>query len=335
VIVVKTDPWRVELLTEEGVRLWSLPGRGVVVRVETDITTFLMNSAEPSAELVAVSAEGNVIRRTSVAGLVTAIAVGDGFRGVRKSMRGQGLYELVAIRVTSPEGDQAVHALGQPDRWDYGVATNGRSLFLGRHQALACLNANDGKEVWSSSMEPVQVDAASGKMWPVVEGTRVIANGAWGIIAFDIETGVRGWHYMDPCWKSVHQGTVYCLSKNYAALDAATGKVLVFSTLAKRVREKFAGKGTGRARGELNFARPTLWGDWVYFGDDMGSLWAIEKTTGEPVWSHKPKGCVGFLNALPVVYGNRLYISSYSFDPTKPSAVYCYEREEPVTERDG
>ncbi len=182
-------------------------------------------------------------------------------------------------------------------------------------------------------MNPVEVDVTTGKMSPVVHGDRVITNGAWGIIAFDTATGEKAWHYMNPSWKTVVDGKVYCLSKDYAVLDAQTGEVLVFSSLAQRIQEKFGAKSTGKWRGGMNFARPTVWGDFVYFGDDDGRLWAIEKETGEPVWFHKPKGCTGYLNAEPVVDGNRLYITSFSMDAKRPSSLYCYERvvESPIS----
>ena len=212
------------------------------------------------------------------------------------------------------------------EEWDSGAAATSDRVIVGSGQHLVCLSLETGDHVWRASMEPVEVDLARGKMWPVIHGDRVISNGAWGIIGFDINTGEKAWHYMHPCWKAVADGRVYCLSKEYAVLDARTGKVLVFAPVTKRIQEKFGAKSTGKWRGGMNFARPTVWGDHIYVGDDDGRLWAIEKETGEPVWFHKPKGCTGYLNAEPVIDGNRLFITSFSMDSKRPPALYCYER---------
>lgn len=217
-------------------------------------------------------------------------------------------------------------SIGPSAEWDPGAALWNDSVFVGCGQSLVCLSAETGVEKWQSTMKPVEVDRAHGKMWPVAHGDRVISNGAWGIIAFDAKTGLKAWHHMHPCWKTIAEGKVHCLSEEYSVLDARTGNVLVSAPIAKRILAKFGAKGSGEWRGGVNFARPAIWGNHVYFGDDDGRLWAIERDTGEPVWFHKPEGCAGYLNAEPVVDGNRLYITSFSMDPKRPPRLYCYER---------
>lgn len=214
------------------------------------------------------------------------------------------------------------------EEWDSSAAVLEDRVFVGVGQHLACLALDTGEDIWRSSMVPVEVDLTPGKMWPVVHGDRVVSNGAWGIIAFDTKSGEKAWHHMHPSWKTVVDGKVYCLSRDYTVLDVRTGQILVFASLADRIQEKFGAKGAAQWRGGLNFARPVVWGDRVLFGDDRGRLWAIEKDTGEPVWFHKPKGGAGYLNAEPVIDGNRLFITSFSMDPKLPSALYCYERRQ-------
>src|SRR5260370_16029431 len=69
-------------------------------------------------------------------------------------------------------------------------------------------------------------------------------------------------------------------------------------------------------------ATPTVAGNAVYFPDWAGNLYAVEKETGQLIWSHKISEYDGFQTAIsrvsPAVHGNMLIIG----DNENPAAAH-------------
>src|SRR5882757_2712858 len=69
-------------------------------------------------------------------------------------------------------------------------------------------------------------------------------------------------------------------------------------------------------------ATPAVAGNAVYFPDWAGNLYALEKKTGQLIWSHKIADYDGFPTAIsrvsPVVHGNELIIG----DNENPAAAH-------------
>src|ERR1700688_3730035 len=70
-------------------------------------------------------------------------------------------------------------------------------------------------------------------------------------------------------------------------------------------------------------ATPTVAGNAVYFPDWAGNLYAVEKETGQLIWSHKISEYDGFQTAIsrvsPAVHGNQLILG----DNENPDAAHA------------
>jgi outer membrane protein assembly factor BamB len=281
---------------------------------------------------------GRIFRHeTSVVGATLLLPDGQSFVGTAINLDDE-FNVMILARVSLEPGLRVLWQIptrdrrdrfGDADVWDSGIAYADGCLYLGRGPYLVCLDAETGKERWRGSMAPV-AGAASGGWDPFVVGHRVIVNGLGGTIAFHRDTGEAAWTSRVLGSKAVFRDQLYFARPalnggTYVVLDAESGTTRIESPLVERIRNKYGAKSSGKWRGGTLFTRPAVSETHVFFGDDAGRLWAIERDTGEPVWYHKPKGNAGYLAATPIISGKRLYVTSFSMDTRRPQALYCYE----------
>jgi outer membrane protein assembly factor BamB len=108
--------------------------------------------------------------------------------------------------------------------------------------------------------------------------------------------------------------------KGYCVVDVATGEIITQIDVEERIERKWRLKNVSLATALI--ASQTH----VFAGDTNGRLHAWDIETSEPVWQYKPQGVTGYIGHRPIIVGNRLYINSFSDNPNKPQALYCYEQ---------
>jgi outer membrane protein assembly factor BamB len=190
-------------------------------------------------------------------------------------------------RVYFGSGDKNVYALNAATgavEWKFATgdvvhgspAIADNTVYIGSWDSnLYALDAGSGKEKWrfKAGEDLVNFNQVGFQSSPtVVDGTVYIGCRDSHVYAIDAATGRKKWeHSTGNAWVSntpaVKDGVVYVGTTPFAALDAATGKVIY----------EFA-KGRGV------FSSPALAGGLVYFGAMPGSLYALDAKSGNVAW---------------------------------------------------
>jgi outer membrane protein assembly factor BamB len=206
------------------------------------------------------------------------------------------------------------------------------SAFLDKEKegsrALYCLDAKDGKELWSA---PLAINPWGG---PSIEGDTVVVTGssigydpeavkgARGIVAaFELATG-------KPRWRKLLDtgGVVSCaaLTKDTAVVTCTDGKVRAYS-LDKGILRWTA------TTGSPCFAPPAIAGETVYVADLKGAVHALSLKNGASKWkldlgTAAEVASPGMVYAGPVAHEGRLYVVTCNIageNNGKPTAVVC------------
>ena len=191
---------------------------------------------------------------------------------------------------------------------DFGVPTvydQGIVYALTSHGVVRALSAATGKQLWTAFTD--------GGMYspPTVSGGLVVvATCGHGALALDAGTGTRVWRAAGSCTSgnsfqtAASGGEVWAEAPGVTPLvrDAATGRIVGASSGALPSFDKqrtYALEGTA-VKGRDRVTKATLWtfpGDGhlvtspvdvngrIYVGSASGKVWALDATTGAPVWS--------------------------------------------------
>lgn len=205
--------------------------------------------------------------------------------------------------------------------FDWDVACSASLVFVGCGDELVALDLGSGDRMWNAPLADVGGGPTiAGKWVPMVSEGHVVITLPAGTAAFSTETGERRWVFPRGGCRTVYGGRVYIVDGGrYYVLDLRTGECLLEKALAEEVERKWR---LQRVTFPTYLAVSETHG---FVGDQAGRLYALERDTGEPVWMHQPEGISGFSGNIPVIAGNRLYISSFSMAPAPPPRLYCYE----------
>lgn len=152
------------------------------------------------------------------------------------------------------------------------VLADGRIFFLDATGYVRAIDP-DGNTVWAQRISIGYIQEGS---TPVVSGGAVIFRGGSIIFALDEYTGAELWTYNRPPLDqkdiAVGSGNVFftlqsASSTQIMAVDISTGQ-LAFAT----------------PHLSANISAPAFYSGAVYVGDDRGQLYAMDGSTGEPLW---------------------------------------------------
>jgi len=238
---------------------------------------------------------------------------------------------VVGNTVVFGDGDGLVYCLDKANgkvKWTYRVqgqvmgklASNGELVYIRtNHERLYAIKLADGKWKWMQSRELPANFTVRGDSSPVVDNGRVLIGFADGyFFAFDADTGSemfktllqKGERLTDVdatpivdgeyMYVSSYGGTFYCLSRDNAAVQWTFNK------------------------GGINNA--AIYKKNVYVGDDQGFVHALNKKTGELLWSfdlrehdlersvaRSPRRTLKIATAPLVYYGVLLVASSNGY----------------------
>ncbi len=214
-----------------------------------------------------------------------------------------------------------------------GMARRDACLILDKSQSrrspyLVLLGVRDGVERWSCELKAVGLTSP---IWSLSVGATdsefVVNVGEDGLAAFDAASGKLLWQVkktfpglsqMGPRGRTgVFEDRVVMVSDTLVTvLDARQGTAVVKKDLGKVLR----------ARHKANHftSAPVISNTHVFVGDVLGTLWALDAKTLEPVWDDRAEGTVGNLR-VPSVFNGRLYIRDYTDEPRVPMHLYCWE----------
>jgi len=205
--------------------------------------------------------------------------------------------------------------------YDSDVACDEERVFVVRGSELVALDLKTGEDDWAAPLRALGgAPTFQGKSLPMVAQGLVVINTAGGTAAFSVADGQCSWFFPKAGARSVYGGRVYFVTTDeYYILDLMTGACLLQVPFAAMVEQKWRLK---RVQCASHLAVSDTNG---FVGDTRGRLYSFERDTGEPVWKDQPEGITGFSGNIPVIAGNRLYISSFSMAPAPPPRLYCYE----------
>ncbi len=180
------------------------------------------------------------------------------------------------------------------------------------------LDPRTGQERWRTSGSRLPSPPRADGDWrgALAESNRLVYRTEEGLACVDARNG-RG------LWKAetVRESTVYrdvivaTHERTVWVLSAETGRLLRKKDLTKALSARHPGNRLtiGCAISETH----------VFVCDELGTLWALDRESLEPVWSHCPAGTVGGLNSPQIIRG-RLYANTVSWERGVPNHLYCW-----------
>lgn len=321
-------------LDDAGSRKWAIPcdyvrfamteGRVLAVAGRAGEDTFHSIESGTGRVLSAVRCEYHIDKVLEAQGVFVGATKTqprpDAFRTTLAAIRfGEGvdvLWKRECIR------DYSSHGGGDDQEYDGEVACDDSRVFVRRGSSLVSLDLRTGQDVWASPLGDVGGSPTmGGKSVPMVSDGVVVISTVEGTAAFRATDGRLAWYFPEWGARTVFGGRVYVVTLNeYHVLDLQTGSRLLHVPLARRVEGKWRLK-------QVQFSSQLAVSETHGFiGDLKGRLYAFERDTGDPVWMDRPEGITAFAGNIPVIAGNRLYISSFSMEPAPPPRLYCYEQ---------
>ena len=194
-------------------------------------------------------------------------------------------------------------------------------------RALLCLDAQTGKELWSTplTVNPWGGPAVQGKV-VVVTGSTVAYDpaalrGAKGLVAaFDLDSGKPLWR------KELPGGVLGCpaLGKDVAVVTCTDGKVRAYNLTTGGLRWTYTAAGP-------IFAPVALDGETAYAADLKGVVHAITLRSGTARWkldlaTDSAVAAPGMVYAGPLLKDGRLFVATCNIagdHVNKPTAVVC------------
>lgn len=197
---------------------------------------------------------------------------------------------------------------------------------VGRMRAL---DLGTGEEVWRARVDGVAALSSHLGMFPrlrlAVPKSRVVIDTDDGTAAYDVDTGTLAWRVpMRGHWAAYGDNVYLCHRRHYS--DTPTEIVVLSIEDGHEVWKREYPEILSDYAGSQLASQPGVTDTHIFIGDALGTLWAFDVNTGEPVWRHRPKGIKGlggYLGtAIPVIVENRLYIPVAG----SPDHVLCYEQ---------
>ncbi len=166
---------------------------------------------------------------------------------------------------------------------DRGATFSNGKLYVGDLEGyMWCLNATNGQEIWHW---PYAIPPGDIKISPVVANGRVYfgtADGASGknyLVALNAATGAEVWSYKAPDNSILSSPAI---DGTWIYFGCEDGKVYALNDTGSYATLKWSITTSGRVR-----STPCVHGDRLFFGSSNTdhSVFAVNKTTGESIWS--------------------------------------------------
>jgi outer membrane protein assembly factor BamB len=212
-----------------------------------------------------------------------------------------------------------VHADPPGLAFDPHVAVDGECVFVvetpGRHERVLALSLDDGTQRWA--LELGRHRLRPNPDWNAeVRRDLLLFRTEAGVTAVSVRGGTPTWSVNIPGKVAFGRDRVAVVGPYEVTILDMAGRTLVEADF----RETLA------ARHCVNrfTSRPVLSDTHVFVGDLLGTLWALDVNTCEPVWDDRPEGTVGNLRSLTAING-RLYVGDYTDEPRTAMHLYCWE----------
>jgi outer membrane protein assembly factor BamB len=188
---------------------------------------------------------------------------------------------------------------------------------------LVCLSLDSGKPLWTASLKDLDPEP-SGHWDPVVADGLLVVTVANGTAAVRMADGRAAWKTAASGIVTVYGGTVYVRGMNWKAPGQPSQIVALALKNGTEVWRRDYSEVLKRARGNRLAGHLGVSETHLFSGDDTGTVWALDRSRGEPAWRHRSKQAAAFAPwTIPVVARGRLYIASAGDHPH----LFCYAPE--------
>ncbi len=207
------------------------------------------------------------------------------------------------------------YAENSPQVLDNEAVHSKGCVYFGHGDYLVCVDSEDGSVLWRSQFIALNRFLAIRKLRPAVWDQLLLVATANGLGAYDTRSGNPRWVSAKAHgYRAVYDGRAYITNSygDYMIVDLSDGEMVLDC----------------KPMADVSFATyPVVSETHIFVGDATGRLWVLERDTGKPVWSHRPRGTTGYRSVgPPAVTSNRIYINTYSASEKHPSSLYCYEQ---------
>lgn len=301
---------------------YALLDREILAVAETPDRRFLLLEQETGKCLMSVPCEHSLVKvlpdRLAFIGSTTIELSQDRFRFVVALVDVVGQPVLRWTRHSDHDFSEGLCNVA----YDSSLACDHASVYVCRGPELVALDLNTGEDIWAAALNEMGgAPTIGGRSTPTVSNGIVVVNTIEGTAAFHSDDGRAAWYFPSGGARTIYDGRVYVATRDeYHVLDLQTGTRLLHVPLAQRVEKKW------RLKQVQFYSQLAVSETHGYIGDLKGRLYAFERDTGEPVWMDRPEGVTAFAGNIPVIAGNRLFISSFSMEPAPPPRLYCYEQ---------
>jgi outer membrane protein assembly factor BamB len=184
--------------------------------------------------------------------------------------------------------------------------------------ALLAVDPCTGQERWRSEGPALATAPRADGDWraALAEGNRLIYRTEEGLACLDARTGQGLWKAATVRESTVYRDVIVATHERTVwMLSSETGRLRRKKDLTKALSTRHPGNQLtiGCAISETH----------VFVCDELGTLWALDRETLEPTWSHCPAGTVGGLNSPQIIRG-RLYANTVSWERGVPNHLYCW-----------
>jgi hypothetical protein len=336
VVTHRDDPWcLVGLHPLSGEEAWRVPGRFVWKRLGervVGVRAVVRRGKTVRHDTIALDCRsGRVLQEERAAFWPLAFPAGsDWYVGAPLDASEGSVLSRVSLE---PGGRDSWRATFRAKEFIQECAVGSRRVLAVVDDEVIALSAKRGRQLWRTSLGSVDAPAEWLAWSPELSGGLLIVSTDSGTAALDAGSGQIVWHQSIRGSRAAAGNQLYIHGRKPGAsgtghtlwsLDVRTGNVLM-ETDVSAFLEKVA-------EGNCFVGPPAVTDTHLFLADDCGTLWALERATGEPVWRHRPKGMLGYVGGTrPIIHENRLCITSFNMDPRPPAELYYEQSEGPST----
>lgn len=203
------------------------------------------------------------------------------------------------------------------------IAAQNGLLFLLAHGRpngphVLAVGARNGEETWATSLAELGVRAPSyWQCWTSIDGLFAFKTDRGALVALEAGTGSLRWKTTTPGKVAASRHLVVAAEPTrIRVLDGVSGAVVRQADVRKLL--------AGRHALNVLSSSPIVSDTHVFVGDAMGTLWAFDLTTCQPVWDSRPPETHGNPRYM-TTFGQRLYMGDYSDDWKDVRHLFCWE----------
>ncbi len=330
VVITRTMTESIGLDVSDGTERWRLPGFALTGPQQGDCVLSFQSVEDRGTwwtEVRWVDLEtGDVVEQHSSKHAPDVVLDGGrAFLGRRETRTG---HALALIKLTPApsvvweiEEPNASHAMR------FGpVCAGGERVFVARGRILSALRLADGQTLWEADVESPSGPTGISDRAPSLSGGTVITHAKEaGTLALDAATGRRLWFFENGRGGQCVDGRVWFWTERDGRADDVVCSVVEAGTGELLARWDMQRDAAPSGRPAALSEAPIVAASQVLVADVSGRLWALDPSSGNAIWRHRPPH-MGDGAARGLAVADRHLVFHRLGSNERQHGVYCYEQ---------